>query len=133
MTPENYAGVAHALVSVRGDARGRIDAVLAERGLYRRIGMVVPHMLALPPILGATDLVAAVPERVARRSLQWGLATFELPIAVPAWKVDMLWRPAARADHASRWLRSQVKSAAEQLDLIDPSLPTLFLPADISR
>lgn len=133
MTAEAYAGAAHALVSVRGDARGRIDAALAERGLYRRISMVVPHMLALPPILGETDLLAAMPERVARHCLQWGLATFELPIAVPAWQVAMLWRPAARTELASRWLRSQVKSAAGQLDRIDQTLSPIVPPPETSQ
>lgn len=112
---ETYAAADHALISVRRDARGRIDRDLAALGLSRRIALVLPHMLALPPLLATSDLVAAVPARVASRCGQWGLTTFPLPLLTQPWRVEMLWRPSSRLDQASRWLRAQVMAAAEEV------------------
>jgi DNA-binding transcriptional LysR family regulator len=116
LRPETYAAANHALVSVRRDARGRIDHDLAARGLHRRIALVVPHMLALLPVLAASDLVAAIPERMARHCAQWHLEAFTLPIATQPWQVEMLWRPSARLDQASRWLRSTICAVAKEID-----------------
>lgn len=115
MTLDDFAGTRHALVSVRRDARGRVDALLAELGLRRHIALVLPHMLALPAVLAGSDLVAAVPERVALHCAGDRLVMFELPIDNGSWHVDMLWNPVARADRASRWLRSEVMAAAQGL------------------
>lgn len=116
LTAERYTAADHALVSVRRDARGRIDRDLAALGLNRRIALVVPHMLVLPAVLKASDLVAALPARVARSSAQRGLEVFELPLSTRPWHVEMLWRPSARLDQASRWLRSEIIAAARDVD-----------------
>lgn len=98
-----FAGAAHALVSVRGDARGAVDAALAAAGLRRRVALVVPYMLLLPRVLMESDLIAILPERAAREAP--GLVQFDLPVGVPDWTVEMLWNPAARTDRATGWLR----------------------------
>ncbi len=112
MPLDAYVAAEHALVSVRRDARGEIDQALAARGLSRRIALVLPHMLALPDILGASDLVAALPERVALRVAGPRLTVFELPLPVPKWRIAMLWNPAARTDAGGMWLRARVAAAA---------------------
>lgn len=115
MTPKAYAAANHALVSVRKDARGRIDQELEAIGLCRRIALVLPHMLALQPVLLASDLIATLPARIAASFRQHGLETFELPIVTPPWEVEMLWRPSARTDQAHRWLRQAVSRAAQEI------------------
>lgn len=113
-TPEVFAGWPQALVSVRRDARGALDKSLAQKGLRRRIAVVVPHMAALPAVLLASDLVAALPARLAR-DLDHRLGTFELPVSVAPWEIEMLWNPNARRDQATSWLRRLVKSAGESV------------------
>lgn len=108
----DYAGAAHALVSVRRDATGEIDVALAGQGLRRRIALTLPHMLVLPSVLVRTDLLAAIPSRMAEAIGDAGLQTFELPVRIPPWRIEMLWNPAARRDPASVWLRSKIKAAA---------------------
>ena len=107
-----YAALPHALVTVRQDRSGALDEALAELGLRRRITVTLPHMLVLPALLHSSDLVAALPERVARGVLAVGLEVFEIPVAVPAWPVSMLWNPAARTDQATAWLRRCILEAA---------------------
>lgn len=109
-----WAALPHALVSVRRDNAGVLDAELAKLGLKRRVVLVTPHMAALSDVLTVTDLVAALPKRLAP-SPGTRLTTFELPVAFPAWRVDMLWRPASRRDQASAWLRALITDVARRL------------------
>lgn len=115
MTPRTYAAANHALVSLRKDARGRIDQELEAIGLSRRIAVVLPHMLALQPVLLASDLIATLPARIAASFQQNGLETFELPIATRPWEVEMLWRPSARTDQANRWLRQAISRVGRDI------------------
>lgn len=106
-----YVTASHALVSVRRDARGAVDAALAARGLSRKVVLVLPYMMALPGILSSSDLIAAVPARAAAL-LGNTLQTFALPVAVASWHIQMLWNPVARSDAAHGWLRGLVADAA---------------------
>lgn len=115
MTLDTYLRQRHALVSVRRDAIGEIDRVLAQRGLARRIAVTLPHMLALPALLVASDLVTALPGRIAARFGDAGLVSFPLPLPMPAWRIEMLWNPQARNDQANAWLRSRISAVAAAL------------------
>jgi len=112
---DTFAALSHALISVRRDERGLVDAALAARGLRRRIALVLPYMLILPKILAANDLVATLPERAARRIDDGTLHIFKLPMAMDPWAVEMLWSPAARADKATAWLRKLIAATAKTL------------------
>lgn len=112
MTFADYLSAAHALVSVRRDAVGELDAVLLALGARRRIALTLPHMLALPAVLQSSDLIAAVPSRVATLDACRSLQTFELPVAVKPWRIEMLWHPTARADPAISWLREKIVDVA---------------------
>jgi DNA-binding transcriptional LysR family regulator len=114
LTVEAWAALDHALVTLSRDARGAVDAALGQRGLSRRVALTLPHFLALPAILPATDLVAAVPARLAERICGDTLTLFELPIEFPAWRLEMLWSPLARADSSAAWLRASVAAAARE-------------------
>ena len=76
--------------------------------------LFVPHYLATPWVLESTDLLAVMPERVARRFVE----KFELTAVplegVPRMKVQQLWHPAAHARPAHQWLRARVLEAATQ-------------------
>ncbi len=45
----------HVLVSGRGEVRGALDEALARHGRTRRVGLVVPNFLLVPPLLLASD------------------------------------------------------------------------------
>jgi len=112
ITLADYVAADHALVTVRRDRAGAVDVALAARGLKRRVALCLPHMTSLPAILAATDLLAAVPSRLAAQLATPVLATFALPIPVPHWHIQMVWNEAARGDPAHGWLRALVAEAA---------------------
>jgi DNA-binding transcriptional LysR family regulator len=96
----------HVLVSLREDRVGRLDTVLAERGLARRLVLTTPRFLALPAILAAAPLIATLPERMATNlAAAHGLAVDPVPVPIAPYEVTMIWHAAADADPALAWLR----------------------------
>lgn len=111
MTRAAFVATPQVLVTVSRDATGAIDAALARLGLSRRIALTLPHMLLLPDLIGGTDLVAAIPRRVALRLDASRVTTFPLPFPTARWRVTMMWSASARTDPANRWLRARIRAA----------------------
>lgn len=108
MTTPRYAKAAHIVVSRRGDERTGIDDALDALGLHRRVATIVDGFAGALALARDTDLVASVPEQHTGR-LRAGMHTFELPVALPAFTVSLLWHPRMHADAAHRWLRDCVR------------------------
>lgn len=119
MTLDDFCRLPHVLVSLRRDAVGYVDRWLATAGHARRVALVLPHMLAVPAVLLESDLLAVLPERMVRSDTSRGLQSFEVPIAMPGWSIEMLWNPIARSCDASAWLRRCVQEVAMRLPAID--------------
>lgn len=102
---EKFVALSHLLVSQRGEAFGSVDSALREAGLSRRISITVPHFLAAPFIVGATDVVAVMAERVARRLAKAArISIYRMPVAVPSWTVGLARLKDAHDDPAIDWL-----------------------------
>ncbi len=111
-----FANLSHALHTIRRDETGAIDRLLAQHNLQRRVALTVPHLLVLPAIIAATDLVTVIPGRMAQYFSQIdGLEVFELPIDLSHWTVSMLWSPLSDNDEASRWLRQTIQSLGQEI------------------
>lgn len=113
---EVFANLSHALVTIRRDATGAIDKVLASHNLQRRIAFTIPHMLVLPSIISLTDLVACVPSLMAAYFIRLGgIEMFELPLEMQSWTVSMMWSRLADKDDANHWLRQALRTVCEQI------------------
>ncbi len=105
----SFADHPHALVTTRRDTYGNLDEALAAKGLRRRIALTLPFFMVLPAVLEASDLIAAVPSRIASRVLAGSrLQRFELPVETRPWTVSMLWPASSRNDKATAWLRANI-------------------------
>lgn len=114
MNLETFIQLSHALTTLRRDATGAIDKALIDQNLARRIALTTPHMLVLPFAIAASDLVAAIPQRIAYRLKDvCHLTLFELPIPTKPWIVSMLWSTLTDEDEARHWLRNAIKSACQ--------------------
>jgi DNA-binding transcriptional LysR family regulator len=111
LSAEAYAALGHVLVSPRGDTTGAVDRPLAALGLGRRIQLLVATYLALPAVLEATDLIATVPQRTARRIAAAGFAITPLPIDLTV-TVSMAWHRRNARTPAHLWFRSLLIDAA---------------------
>jgi DNA-binding transcriptional LysR family regulator len=108
LTLARFATASHALVAPRGKEGGIVDDALARHGLSRRVAVAVPHFLIAPHVLGKTDLILTLPERVANvLAKALGLATAPLPLELraPGFTMSAIWHERTHNEPAQRWLR----------------------------
>ena len=105
----------HAVVSGHGDAITPLDAVLAARGLSRRVGAVLPSFLMVPPLLLGSDLLAMLPATCVPRGSPAPLATFPPPMAVDGFQLDLAWHARRDKDAVVRHVAVEIASVVEGL------------------
>lgn len=111
---ETFVQLFHGLSTLRRDTFGAIDEALFKLNKERRIALTTPHILTLPFAIAASDLVAAVPRRIALRLKDTcQLTLFELPVKTQPWMVSMLWSVLSDQDEANCWLRQTIKSLSK--------------------
>jgi DNA-binding transcriptional LysR family regulator len=111
LTLARWLAYPHVVVSGRGSPSGPLDTVLAERGLVRRVGLVVPSFLTVPELLKNSDLLALVPEQLVKVSS--GLVWSPPPVAVPGFEVVLTWHPRCDTDVAVTFVRDQLTRAVQ--------------------
>jgi DNA-binding transcriptional LysR family regulator len=108
-----YAALDHVIVTERPGALAVVDEVLARRGLARHIAARVPRATLVPPLVAASDLVAAVSDTIAGPFARWlPIETFPLPLALPSGFVSLVWHERTAHDPARTFLRRLIVDAA---------------------
>ena len=118
ITLATYTKLAHVLVSHEPNARGIVDDVLAQRGLTRHVALRVSHFLLVPPIVAATDYVAATSQLVVRPSASsLKLQILKMPIEVPGAMVQMVWHERTAVSPPHAWLRGVVGEVGRGIEM----------------
>ncbi|SDB66266.1 DNA-binding transcriptional regulator, LysR family [Belnapia rosea] len=86
----------HVVVSGHGGMEMPLDAVLAARGLARRVGVVVPSFLMVPPLLAGSDLIAMLPTRCVPDGA--ALTLRPTPLPVEGFRLDLAWHDRRSGD-----------------------------------
>lgn len=109
MDLDDFVRLPHILVSPRGDARGAVDDALESLGRTRKVSATCPSFLAVPFMVGASESIAIVAERVALRLHDTAqISLFELPLALPTWEVLVI-RARGRANEpVVQWITSMM-------------------------
>ena len=108
---ETFLALDHAITSPRGGGfAGAADAALAAMGRKRQVVLSVSSFLILPEIIAATDLIALVPERLARRAGP-RLRVFEPPLAIDGFTIGLVWHDRTTSHPLHRWLRDCVRDS----------------------
>ncbi|MDQ7745223.1 LysR family transcriptional regulator [Hydrogenophaga pseudoflava] len=104
-----YRQAAHVRVVSAGTGHGQVDEALQRLGVARQVQLTVPHYVALGQVLGSTDLVATVPERLAERLAgPHALVARPLTLRLPASTIAQLWHAHLHRDPGHQWLRGLV-------------------------
>jgi DNA-binding transcriptional LysR family regulator len=118
---EDLGALPHAVARLPHAELDPVGQVLDELGVARNVHVSTAGWLPLPFVVAGTDLVAAVPERLARQMA--GAA--RLAVAEPPFgRVELVeaawWHPLRAADPALAWLHTILSQAAGsvQADLI---------------
>ncbi|WP_068072353.1 LysR family transcriptional regulator [Novosphingobium lentum] len=98
----------HVDVSPWGDA-GYVEAALAGLGVERQLAVTVGSFLAVAPVLERTDLLAVLPERLARRMAQsHALAVALVPFDLGISPIGLTWHRRLDRDLRITWLREEI-------------------------
>lgn len=111
---DRYLALRHLQVSMKGNPRGYVDAVLAEKGLKRIVAVTVGHFLMAPMLVDASDLVATEPRRLfAPLAGRLPLKLFPPPIDIPPFRVVQTWHARHDADPGHQWLRRVLREVGQ--------------------
>jgi DNA-binding transcriptional LysR family regulator len=108
LTLEQFCGLSHAIVAPRG-GRGIVDELLAERGLARRVAVVLPHFLVAPFLVAKSDLVLTVAESIAKAFTSLlPLRLVAPPLPLPRATYSQLWHQRSHEEAGHKWLRGEI-------------------------
>lgn len=112
-TLEGFVAAGHVVVALEGQGKGRIDSLLAARGLQRRIALTLPNFASVPFIVGGSDLISTQPRNLAiRLAAAAQIVALPPPLPVPPTTIHLVWHPRAAASPLHRWLRDAIREIA---------------------
>ena len=104
-----FAAAEHLFVDSSEAPYDRINQLLEKAGIGASTRFRVPHFTAVPYIVGNSDLVVTVPQKLAERAgPPFGLAWITPPLALPALQTNMFWHRRYNQDPGNQWLRGLV-------------------------
>lgn len=113
---EDLERLPHARASFGPGTATPADRLLNELGIVTHTEVTCKGLLPLPFVVSGTDLVAFVPERLARRlDPALGVVVAELPFKGAELAEGAHWHPARSADPALRWLRDVLRRVSERM------------------
>jgi LysR family transcriptional activator of mexEF-oprN operon len=107
LTKKIYLQHPHVIVSYNGDLRGVVEDALH---IQRDVRISVPTFHSIGAVVEGTNLLATIPENVAREitRLRPRLATTRLPLPLRGAPMELLWRAAVDDDEAVRYVRTLI-------------------------
>lgn len=105
-TLKKFQEAQHILVASSESPYDRINELLAKAGVREGSRYRVPHFTAVPYIVGSTDLVVTVPQKLAERAApSFGLAYVRPPLRLPVLQTNLFWHRRYNEDGGNQWLR----------------------------
>jgi DNA-binding transcriptional LysR family regulator len=132
LTAADLAALPHAAARFPDPGSDPAGIALLQRGISPNVVLTTGGWLPLPFLIAGTDLVAAVPERLARRvSEAAGVTLVEPPFGTVELVEAAWWHPLHATDLALTWLRGIVADVAASLPPV-LSLPWQRQPGDVT-
>ncbi len=115
LTLDRFLELEHAVLRPTQTHIPKIEQHLDRMGLERKIVAEVSHVLVIPAIVASTNLVAIMPERLARLfAQQLSLDIFPNPVHDDYISVYQMWHRHFRKDAGHMWFREMLKTLAER-------------------
>jgi len=106
MTMKTFIEARHAVVNAEGTGHGIVEAMFERAGLAPEMIVRLPHFLAAPTVVAATDLVATVPSKMGEHYARiLPLRLLPHPLRIPVFQVNQYWHRRYHKDPANQWLR----------------------------
>lgn len=111
-TLDRYCDARHLVVSLGGDPHGFVDDALAREGRSRRVALTMSNFMAALAMLADSDLVSAVPRRLAAaNAARFGLTSVELPLKVETNPILAVLTRGALGDAGIAWFLDEIMAA----------------------
>ena len=108
---EEFRSAHHAVIVASGTGHGVVEEQLANAGIQRPVRLTLPHFAAIPYIVGSSDLVVTVTNKLAEATCErFGLTVREHPLVFPDIPINLFWHRRFHQDPGNRWLRGLVYS-----------------------
>jgi DNA-binding transcriptional LysR family regulator len=113
----DLADLPHAVGSFGPGVLTPVDRVFGDHGIERRIALQVFGFLPLPFVIEGTDMVAVVPERLARMHVREGgsIVVVDPPFGEVLLPEGYWFAPDRLSDPAHRWLFGRLDAVAAEL------------------
>jgi len=104
-----FSAAEHLVVISAGTGHGKADELMERAGIARNVKLRVPHFVAVGQLLRSSDLIATLPERLAKSVAEpFGLVYVSHPAKLPEISIDLFWHARYQRDPANQWLRSMI-------------------------
>ncbi|HEV7618199.1 MAG TPA: LysR family transcriptional regulator [Burkholderiaceae bacterium] len=120
ITLDQYVQYPHACYrlsrSSTSTIENQVEEALAKVGRRRSIAISLPSAVASPAVVATSDLIATIPERVARHfAPQFGLQVLRPPLPLDDVAIAMYWHGRMQNNAAHQWLRQMIRDLAALL------------------
>jgi DNA-binding transcriptional LysR family regulator len=130
LTAADLAVLPHAAIRLPDPASDAMASALLRHGVRANVVITTAGWLPLPFLVAGSDMVAAIPARLARRfSGAAGITIVEPPFGVIEMTEAAWWHPLHATDLGLTWLRGLVTEVAAELTPAPP-LPEPRPPGD---
>lgn len=100
----------HLIVASMEGPYEQVNKRLEKAGVRLAEQYHVPHFTSVPYVLGATDIIVTVPERLAARAAgPFGLEYAPAPLRMPVLRTSMFWHRRFNGESGSQWLRGFIR------------------------
>jgi DNA-binding transcriptional LysR family regulator len=111
-----FCNLKHVATYYPGEGPGLIDRVLATKGYKRNMKLSLPHFLSVPFVVAGSDLIATVPDLVARVvGDPLRLRRMPCPVTVPRMQVSLVWHIRTHEDASHKWFRNLMANVSRSL------------------
>jgi DNA-binding transcriptional LysR family regulator len=117
-TLKDWARLDHVVLDQGGHRTSWVDARLGEQGLSRRVAVRLPTFAVIPQLVAATDLVAAIPARLAHqaaRHLPLVVLDVPEPLDSPRFSFSLVWHERTHHTPLQAWVRQQLVEAVAEV------------------
>ena len=111
---EDWRQEKHLAIRVEGTAHGDMDKLLDEHHMPRRIALTLPSFLGTGELVAESDMIAVVPEQVARHiTRRYPCRSWPLPFPLAKIAIRQVWHQRLHRDPGHIWLRSLIATLAD--------------------
>lgn len=108
-TLEKFSQARHIVIEARGTGHGRVEKQLAQSGISRIIRLRLTHFMSAPYIVGETDFIATVTEKLALQTQKsLGLVVRTHPVDIHPVQINLFWHRRYHRDAGNIWLRNLI-------------------------